>query len=199
VTLTVFEGSIPRGNFALDCVNRGGDSGGPLEMLVQARRRKPLWIRVGTDRPPDAAEAALRLKPAALVIDGGPGGTDPTTGGPGGGLPSSCAKSRPSVARVGGRSLTGRPRALNRRRTVPLRLTVRGSRLCDVELELVGPRGRVYATGTAIYLRGSRLVRLNRVRTLVRGGYRLRVTSVSGDLGERIRVRSTLRGRLRGK
>jgi hypothetical protein len=65
-------------------------------------------------------------------------------------------------------------------------------------MELVGPRGRVYASAIAIRLKkGRRIVRLRRVRDLVAGGYRLRLSAVD-DRGERVRVRSDLRGKLKG-
>jgi hypothetical protein len=168
-------------------------------MNVAARARKPLWIRIGTDAPADNAEAKLSVLDGArtLVVDGGPGGYDPTSGGPGGGFPSYCLKSDPAHAKITGKPLDGKPKSLNRRPTIALTLTVRRSSACDVQLELVGPRGHVYGRGQAIALRGKRVVRLRRVRGLVRGGYRLRVTAVS-QRDERVRVPTDLRGRLHG-
>jgi hypothetical protein len=68
--------------------------------------------------------------------------------------------------------------------------------VCDVELELVGPRGRVYAEAVAISLKGSRLVKLERVRRLARGRYRLRVTALT-QFEERVPVRTRVSGRLK--
>jgi hypothetical protein len=196
-TLSVFEGTRPTGDNALDCVNRAGR--GQLQMLVPVRARRTVWVRIGSDAPRDAAEARLEVADGegALVIDGGPGGFDPTTGGPGGGFPADCTKSNPALARVGGTPFRGRPKVFNRRRTIGLRLHIRGDVLCDVVLRLVGPRGRIYASGRAIRLKKGRpAVKLRRVRDLVSGSYSLRVSAV--DLrGKRVKVRTALRGRLR--
>jgi hypothetical protein len=196
-TLTAFAGKSPTGDNALDCVDRAGF--GALQMRVPVRRGRTLWIRLGTDRPADSAEATLSVGPGkdAFVVDGGPGGFDPTTGGPGGGLPPECAKSRPGRARIGGTGLRGKVKQLNKRPNVTLAVNVSRSPVCDVELELVGPHGHVYAAARAVRLKGRSVVRLPRVRALIRGGYRLHVTAVSSQLGDRVRVRTDLRGRLR--
>jgi hypothetical protein len=194
-TLAVFSGRRPKAANALDCINRSGP--GRLQLNVPVRRSRPLWIRVGTDRPPHAAEAMLRLKDGAraVVVDGGPGGFDPTTGGPGGGLPAACAQAKVRRARIRGARISSLASARNRRRTVRVAIAVRGGSVCDVKLELVGPRGRIYGVTRAIRLKGRRVVRLRRVRRLVPGRYRLRVTAVS-PLGKRVRVRTKVRGRL---
>ena len=79
---------------------------------------------------------------------------------------------------------------------MPLRIVVRGARVCDAELRLYGPRGFLYAKGQAIQLKGRRRVELPRLRTFVRGRYRLEVTGMS-RLGERVEVRTKVEGRLR--
>ena len=101
-TLTVFQGAAPTGDNVLDCVDRAGR--GDLQMLVQAKARKPLWIRVGTDDPPAGSTASLRVEPGtgAFVVDGGPGGFDPTPFGPGGGFPLECDAADASRASVSG-------------------------------------------------------------------------------------------------
>jgi hypothetical protein len=196
-TLTVFSGTRPTLYNALDCVNRGGY--GPLQMRVRVRKRRPLWIRVGSDTPVDSAEAKLRVEPTerAVVIDGGPGGFDPTTGGPGGGLPQACENADLDRARVSGAGIRGQARSLNRRATIALRIKTRRSVVCDVTLLLRGPRGRVYAEGRRVWLQKGRraTVRLRRVRRLVRGQYRLRVSGRS-ELGVQEPVRTRVRGRL---
>jgi hypothetical protein len=194
-TLTVFAGRKPTQRNALDCVNR--ERRGPLEMIVRARRKQPLWIRVGSDRLA-AAPALLRVSPGAraTVIDGGPGGSDPTAGGPGRGFPGACQTDRIERARITGPRLSGPAGAQNGFVRVPLRILVRGASVCDAELRLYGPRGRIYAQGRAVRLKGRQLVLLPRLRTFRRGNYRLRVTGVSA-LGVRVPVRTSVRGRLR--
>lgn len=194
-SLTVFAGRRPTGRNAMDCVNRAGR--GALEMVVRAKRSRPVWIRVGADGPPDGARASLRVLDGsrATVIDGGPGGFDPTTGGPGGGLPEACAGARADRARIAGPRLRGAAGARNRVTRVPVELVVRRSRICDVELELRGPRGHVYAKGRVGHLLGRATVALPRLRTFRSGAYRLRVTALD-RLGRRVPVRGSVRGRL---
>ena len=191
-TLAVFRGRLPASGRALDCVNRARY--GALEMRMRVRRRKPVWIRIGTNRPGGGPGVLLRVADGrgATVIDGGPGGFDPTTGGPGGGLPSACDRAAAERARVRGR-FTGFARG---RRPVSLRLRVRGSSACDAWLTLVGPGGDVYAQARAVRLHGRERVRLELVRALRGGRYRLRVTARS-QLGGQAKVRSNVRGRLR--
>jgi hypothetical protein len=196
-TLTVFSGTTPTANNVLDCVNRAGR--GSLQMRVIGKRRKPLWIRLGTDRPEDGASASLSIVPGAgaFVVDGGPGGFDPTTGGPGGGLPSDCATADAVRTRIGGSRFAASAKRLNRLRALTLALNLRGGPVCDVEVELVGPRQRIYAATRLIRLKNGRgHVRLIRRQRLARGGYRLHVTALS-RLGQRVRVRTELRGKLR--
>jgi hypothetical protein len=195
-TLTVFSGTRPTSGNALDCVDRAGP--GALQVLVPARARKPLWIRVGADGPPEDSAATLLVEPGAgqKVVDGGRGGFDPTTGGPGGGLPALCSRADAEHARVAGPAITGRAKPRNRRRNIGVTVGVRGALLCDVDLQLVGPHGAVYAETRAARLRPRSVVRLTRVRKLVRGSYRLRVTAIS-KLGERVSVRTRLTGKLR--
>jgi hypothetical protein len=195
-TLTVFSGKRPTADNALDCVNREGR--GSLQMVVPARRGRPLWIRIGTEGALDAAEASLEVLDGAhqTVIDGGPGGFDPTPGGPAGGFPASCLRSRADRARVSGPSLRGPAKALNRFRRIPFSLLVRGASVCDAQISLFGPRNRLYAQGRVLRLTGRRVVRLPRLRTIVKGRYRLRVQGVS-PVGRRVTIRGSVRGRLR--
>jgi hypothetical protein len=193
-TLAVFAGGTPAKREALDCVNRQGR--GALEMRVPARRGRTLWIRIGTDSR-NAGTATMRVEDAerGIVVDGGPGGVDPTPGGPGGGLPAACDSTRIERARISGPALAGSARRYDVRR-VRLRIVARGARVCDAELKLYGPRGLLYAQGRAIQLKGRRSVALPRLRNFRRGRYRLHVTGVS-RLGDRVKVRTSVRGRLR--
>lgn len=195
-TLTVFSGSRPATYNALDCVNRAGP--GALQMLVPTRPRRPLWIRIGADGPPEGSEATLLVEAGAgrKVIDGGRGGFDPTTGGPGGGLPTECARADAERARLTAAPFVGTAKRRNRSRALGLSLRVRGGLLCDVQVELIGPGGLVYARTAAARLKPRLKLRLLRERALVRGGYRLHVTAIS-ELGERVRVRTTMKGRLK--
>jgi hypothetical protein len=195
-TLTVFAGSRPTGENALDCVNREGR--GTLEMAVPVKRRRPVWVRIGTDRPANGATASLRVEPGenATVIDGGPGGYDPTPGGPAGGFPNACLNTRVERARITGPSLGGPAGAFNRFRRVPIAIRVRGASVCDAEVKLFGPRGHLFARGRAVRLTGRSTVHLPRLRTFRRGRYRLAVTGVSAT-GTRVKVRTRVRGTLR--
>jgi hypothetical protein len=189
-TLAVYSGRLPVADTELDCVNRANT--GELQMNVPTRRGKTLWIRVGSNDAPGGARVKLRVDDGAdrPIVDGGPGGFDPTAGGPAGGLPSSCAGSRPERARIRGPRLAGRPRG----RVVPVRIVVRGSAICDVQADLVKGRG-VYASTVAARLKGGSTLRLLRTRGLRRGHYRLRVTAVD-QLGKRVTVVSKVKGRL---
>jgi hypothetical protein len=194
-TLTVFAGARPTTGGVLDCVVRAGF--GMLEMRVPVRRGRPLWIRVGTNARGANAAATMRVTDGAdaTVVDGGPGGFDPTAGGPAGGLPAACDRARPSRARIRGPRLEGTVRRANRRRFVRVVLGVRGSAICDAWVRLVGPHNEVYAEARARRLRGRRSLWLRRSRALVRGRYHVRVRAAS-ELGGRVRVRTRLHGRL---
>jgi hypothetical protein len=194
-TLTAFAGRRPSTGNALDCVNRAGT--GHLQMRVPVKRRQPLWIRLGTDRPAAGSSASITVTDGTgrVVVDGGPGGADPTTGGPGGGLPASCVSSNPQKARIGGPRIAGSAKRANRRPLLPLTVSVSRAAVCDVQLELVGPHGRVYAKQSAVRLRRRSVVRFLRTRTLTKGIYRVRMTAID-MLGERVSVRGALRGRL---
>jgi hypothetical protein len=195
-TLTVFSGRRPTATNALDCVNRA--AGGELQMRVPVGKGRPLWIRIGTDRPSVAASASLRVTSAEeVVVDGGPGGSDPTPGGPGGGLPAACDRSAANRARISGGAFSGSAAQRNRRRAFTLGVRMTGAFVCDVEARLTGPGGRTYAVARAIRLNtGARTLRLVRERRLVRGNYRLRVTALDA-LGKRRALRGSIRGRLR--
>jgi hypothetical protein len=197
-TLAVFAGSTPTAGNALDCVNRSGR--GALQMLIPAARaRKPLWVQLGTDQPVEESAASLRVAPGAgtLVVDGGPGGFDPTPGGPGGGLPNDCAKADAERAGIGGTPFRGNVKRLNKRASITLPLKLTRGPICDVEVELLGPRGRVYASMRALSIRtGRHFLRLKRRPTkLAHGAYTLRVTALS-KTGDYVRVHSTLKARL---
>lgn len=195
-TLTVF-GSPPTSGNALDCVNRSGT--GSLQMLIPAASAtKPLWIRLGTDQPREGAAGTLQVQPGAgkLVIDGGPGGFDPTPGGPGGGFPTDCSKADASRARVAGPAFAGNLKRLNKRRGITIGFTLKRGPICDVEVQLSGPRGRVYASAQAIRLKtGRRFVSLARSATLARGGYSLTVTGLD-SFGNHVRVPGKVSGRI---
>jgi hypothetical protein len=195
-TLTVFTGRLPTPTTALDCVNRSGF--GSMRMRVRARERQPLWVRLGTDRPPATAAATLRVSDGtdAFIIDGGPGGFDPTRGGPAGGFPGYCSRADAEKARITGPRFTDFAERLNRREALRFAVRINRSPVCDVELELAGPGGRVYAEALAISLAGDRPVKLERVRRLRRGTYRLRVTAVT-EFGERVPVRTRVSGFLK--
>jgi hypothetical protein len=192
-TLTVFSGTRPTDVNARDCVVRAGY--GTLRMRVRAKRRQPLWIRIGTARPAPGSAATLRVSDGAreTVVDGGSGGFDPTAGGPGGGLPASCERARASRARVRGPRFSPQT---GRRGSLRIAVSVRRSAICDVRLRLIGPRGHTYARARAIRLSGRRVVRLLRVRGFVRGRYRLRVDAAS-ELGGRTPVPAAVKGRRR--
>ncbi|MEA2421802.1 MAG: hypothetical protein QOF55_901 [Thermoleophilaceae bacterium] len=196
-TLTVFGGTLPTAGNALDCVNRVGH--GPLQMRVPARAKRPLWIRIGADRPPGAATASLSvgLGTGVFVVDGGPGGSDPTPGGPGAGFPTDCDTADAQHARIVGAAFGGNVKRLNRARTVGIGLRLQRGPVCDVVLDLIGPGGRVYASSRTLRLQGgNRRVALVRSRPLRRGGYRLRVSAVS-RLGDSVLVPTQVRGTFR--
>ena len=86
-TLTVFRGDRPTSGNAAGCLNRTS-SGEVLGTALTLRAGESVWIRLGTDRPPSAATAALRIA--------GPG--DPPPGGgvctPAGGFRAVSARGR---------------------------------------------------------------------------------------------------------
>jgi hypothetical protein len=195
-TLTVFSGPTPTTANALDCLNRVGP--GALEMKVPTKARRPLWIRIGTDRPADRTSAELTIVAAgdAFVVDGGPAGSDPTTGGPGGGLPFACGKADAAAASITGPAIRGSSKRLSRLGRFGFALNLRNGPVCDVEVELIGPGGRVYAVARTLKIKGGlRSVSLRRTRKLRKGGYRLRVTALS-RLGEHVIVRGAVKGKL---
>ena len=194
-TLAVFTGDTPASGRALDCVIR--DARGRMEMIVPARKGQTLWIRVGTDDLlADPATIRIAEARSQRVVDGGPGGADPTPGGPGGGLPAACDTPNIERARVAGPRLSGPPGRYNVPR-VPIVVNLRGARVCDAELRLLGPRGFLYAKAIMPQLKkGRRTVRLDRRRGFERGRYRLEITGID-RLGERVKVRGNVQGRLR--
>jgi hypothetical protein len=165
-------------------------------MRVKARRRQTLWVRVGTDRTTGASGALLRVADGSrrMVVDGGPGGFDPTAGGAGGGLPSACDRAAAERAVVRGPAIRGR--AKGRRGSLAIRLRTRRSSACDARLTLVGPGNAVYARARLPRLHGKQTVRLALARTLKRGRYRLRIKARS-ERGGLADVPTGVRGRLR--
>lgn len=200
-SLTVFDGRRPTGDNAVDCVVRG--TSGPLQMVVDTKRGRPLWVRVGNDSFVGDETARIRVSNGekTTIINGGAGGFDPTPGGPAGGLPAACDRADVEEARVSGPSLGGRAGDYNRFTQVPVRVRVTGSAVCDATLRLVGPRGSVYAQGRFRALRRStrlRTVLLPRFRTFVAGRYHLEATGLDAR-GRRARAASVkLTGRLAG-
>jgi hypothetical protein len=178
-TLSVFTSARPTPGSALGCVDRQGP--GPMVLPVPAKKRRLLWVRIGTDRPVSGSVAQLRFR-HAVRGDRADGGAC---------LPSI---NRPSV----GGGLVG-PRAVKRAgtgRTIVLRLRVRHGPLCAARLTLTGPKGHTYARGLAATVRGTQRVGLQRIRRLKRGSYRLHVDAL-GVGAIRTKVPSTLRFRLR--
>ncbi len=178
--LSVFVGARPSPRNALDCIDRDGR--GPLVLPVTLRTRRPLWIRVGTDRPPPASQASVRIVPAA------PGAV--RSGG-------GCLASEDPA--IGGTLGAGSPLAAvrNRSRRIALAVELTRGPVCAARLRLVGPKGRLYARGDVAALRVRRqAVELRRVRKLVPGRYRLRVEA-AGLAGRRDAVPSRLTFTLR--
>jgi hypothetical protein len=191
-TLAVFAGERPTGDTAVACVSR--ERSGALR--VKADSTAPVWVQLGTDRAAATATATLVAAAPGRRLELPPGTRD--------GAPSQTAAARAAAARcvtrVQGRSRRSRTRVAfalagrrqsarqrNRFRTLPLTLQVFRGPVCAARIDLIGPRGRVYARGTASRLAGRRAVRLRRVRRVVAGRYRLRVT-VRSRTGRRIAV-----------
>lgn len=191
-SLAVFRGRVPTAANAVDCVNRSGY--GELEMRVMVKRRERLWVRVGTDRATGGSGAMLRILADRLVVDGGPGGFDPTPGGAGGGLPRACDTAAAERAVVRGPGFNAKANAV--RGSIGVRLRTERSSACDARLTLVGPGNDVFARGRVLRLHGRQTVRLALERRARRGRYRLKVRARSqvGGLGD---VRTTVKGRLR--
>lgn len=195
-TLTVYRGKRPTGKNAVDCVVRE-ERRGALKMNVPVQRRKPLWVKVGTERTTGDEEAAIELEDGngARVVDGGPGGFDPTRGGPGGGLPASCDVAAAEDAVVTG-SLSGSAGNFNRLRRIPLRVTVENAALCELDVVLRGPGGGEYAGGSvAAAATGERTLTVPRRRTFRPGRYRLRIRARSSS-GKTVAVKTRVTGRL---
>jgi len=200
-TLAVFTGERPAGEGAVACVDR--ETRGALRVRVD--RREPVWVRVGTDRAAPGATATLVAGAPGAAGTAGPasGGSAGSGDGRGVGTGVPCVpRAQGRTARTRSRvalALAGRRQGVrqrNRFRTFPITVQVFRGPLCAVRLDLLGPRGRVYARGTASRLGGRRSVRLRRVRRVVRGTYRLRVTARSRT-GRRFAVRASSRPRLR--
>lgn len=100
---------------------------------------------------------------------------------------TSSTRTRVALA-LAGRSSTARQR--NRFKTLPLTVQVFRGPACAVRIDLVGPRNRLYARGTVTRLADRRALRLKRVRRLVRGTYRLRVTA-SAPIGRQRLITSS--------
>jgi hypothetical protein len=178
-TLSIFTGSRPSPSSVVGCVDREGP--GPMVLPVPAKRRRQLWVRIGTDRPVPGAIAQLRFRHAVRGdrLDGGAC------------LPS-VARPRVSGRLVGGGTVRGQ----NSGRTLLLRLRVSHAPLCGAHFTLAGPKGTTYARGTAGIVRSRQVIGVTRFRKLHRGTYRLEVDSL-GVGALRNRVPSTVRFRLR--
>jgi hypothetical protein len=196
-SLAVFSGRKPTGDDALDCVDRR--TSGALQVNVPVEKRKPVWVRVGVDRFEGDEEATVTVREGehANVINGGPGGFDPTPFGPGGGLPTVCESADANQSAVAGDRLHGLAADYNRFTDVPVTLTVSGGPLCDATLKLFGPRGHLYARGRYIVLKPkTATIALPRRRTFVAGRYHLEARGI--DLfGRRVDVKTSLRGKLK--
>jgi hypothetical protein len=198
-SLALFSGAKPTADNVLDCIDRSGR--GALKMLVPAAQaKKQLWLSIGTDAPVEESTATLATRPGAgaYVVDGGPGGFDPTSGGPGGGFPSDCARADASKASVSGAAFKGNLKRLDKRRHLSIPLMLVHGPICDARLELKGPHNRVYATRQIVRIKsGRQFISLTRPRhsTLAKGSYRLVVTALSST-GEHVTVKSTLKARL---
>jgi hypothetical protein len=193
-TLTAFAGRRPTGANVLDCVDR--EQQGEMQLNLRVRRGRPVWVRIGADTTSGGERARLRLADGSrtTVIDGGPGGFDPTTGGPGGGLPAVCDRADVDKARVGGSRLRGSAGALNRLARLNVGLRVRGASICNAEVRLYGPGG-VYAKALVVRLKpGRNTVSLVRLRRLRPGAYRVEVRGISLR-GKRVVVKGQPRGR----
>ena len=160
-----------------------------MELRVRTKKRQTLWVRIGTNEA--RSGALLRIADGARrpVVDGGPGGFDPTPGGAGGGLPRACDSAAAERARVRGG-------VKRQRRAIALRLRTSGSSACDARLTVVGPGGDIYARARVRRLAGRQTIRLRPERRLKRGRYRLKVRARS-QLGGLADVRTRVSGRLR--
>jgi len=178
--LSVFVGARPSPRNARDCIDRDGP--GSLVLPVELRTRRPVWIRVGTDRPPPGSRAGVRLVPAPADAVRSGGGC--------------LASEDPAIAGTLG---AGSPLAAvrNRSRRITLAVELTRGPVCAPRLRLIGPKGRLYARGEVDALRARRqAVGLRRLRKLVPGRYRLRVEA-AGLAGRRDAVPSRLTFRLR--
>jgi hypothetical protein len=178
-TLSVFTGAHPTPASVVGCVDREGP--GPMVLPVPAKRKRLLWVRIGTDRPVNGSLAQLRFRRAVR-------GDRPD----GGACLPSVARPRISGRLVGPASV----RRQGRSRTLLLSLRVSHAPLCGAQFTLTGPKGRTYARGTAGIVRSSQVIGVVRLRKLRRGSYRLHVDSL-GVGALRGAVPSTVTFRLR--
>jgi hypothetical protein len=174
-------------------------------MAVPTKKNQPIWLRLGTERTTGDEEASITLSDAttgenAVVVDGGPGGFDPTTGGPAGGFPKSCELPHAEDGGVTGPDLRGTVSIFNRAARFPINVSVNQDvRLCDVTLTLRGPSGLEYAKLHKVSLSaGEHKLFLPRLRTIVPGRFVLRVDALSSDR-KLVKVRSAVSGRLTKK
>ena len=185
------------GDNVVDCVNREGK--GDLQLNLPVRRGRTVWIRIGAEETlgDEDVDVTVRDGTGAVVVDGGPGGFDPTPYGPGGGLPADCDVADVTASRISGPRVRARVRAFNRRPLVPVRVRVRGDAVCAARLRLYGPRGRIYAETTIVRLKPKRqTVELPRKRAFRPGSYRLQVDGA--DLrGRPAKVRGRVTWRIR--
>ena len=125
-----------------------------MVLPVPAKRKRLLWVRIGTDRPVNGSLAQLRFRRAVR-------GDRPD----GGACLPSVARPRVSGGLVGPASV----RRQGRSRTLLLRLRVSHAPLCGAQFTLTGPKGRTYARGTAGIVRSSQVIGVVRLRKLRRG------------------------------
>ncbi len=195
-TLAVFAGDLPAFGRPLDCVVRDGP--GRMEMIVPVRKGQTTWIRVGTDDLL-ANPATIRVgeAPEQRVVDGGSGGVDPTPGGP---ARRAAGRLRPPEDRAG----PDRRAAVLR----PARPLQRPARCRSSSTSAA--RGRAMpscgSTARAASSTPGRCSGSSRRASgpsgsagggrFVRGRYRLELTGLD-RLGERVKVRGNVQGRLR--
>ena len=192
-TLSVFRGRVPTAANARDCVNRSGY--GPLKLRVKVKRRQPLWVRVGSDSAGGSGALLRVTESRTRVVDGGPGGFDPTPGGAGGGLPSACDRGAAERATIRGPRFRAPAGRATRSNALVLTLRTTGASACDARLTLVGPRKQVFGRARVDRLAGTQRVRFPLIRTLARGRYRVTAEARS-QRGGLAPVRTTVRGRV---
>lgn len=212
-TLATFSGPLPTSDNVTGCVNRERPAG-DLVLSVAATKGVPLWIRLGTDRPPADATGTIALDTGPPASDGGSGGGSPIGGNPPGGGAKPDGK-RPSGSRcpalgraprsgrrdtrVGFSAVTGKATDRNRSRRLTVRIARLTGRRRSGRVVLVGPCKRIYARSAFVPLRTGQRITLTRIagRKLAKGTYRLQVDVRRSTRGKRTYIPTTARFRLR--